>query len=61
MRDELAELEWHWGEAYRIAHDDDGEWRAMRRQLGATILTAETATELRDLIHADYFASKGNQ
>jgi hypothetical protein len=48
---QLAELRWHWGDAYAIAWT--GAFRAVRRD-NRSILTAGSAEELRMLIRADY-------
>jgi len=50
-RIQLAELRWHWGEAYAIAWT--GAFRAVRRDSGS-VLTAGSAEGLRMLIRADY-------
>jgi len=49
----LGELRWHWGSAYRIDRMGLDRWLAIRRDTGA-VLAADTPTELRDLIVADY-------
>lgn len=51
----LAELRWHWGEAYEI-NCDGAQFDAKRRDNGAA-LKAETITELWDKIRDDYSAS----
>ena len=48
---QLAELRWHWGDAYAIACA--GAFRAVRRDNGR-VLTAGSAERLRMLIRADY-------
>jgi hypothetical protein len=50
---QLAELRHHWGSAYLIVCNHLGQWKADRRDNGAT-LTADSAGELRDAIVADY-------
>lgn len=50
-RIQLAELRWHWGDAYEIAWT--GAFRAARRDSGS-VLTAGSAEVLRLLIRADY-------
>jgi hypothetical protein len=49
---ELADLRWHWDEAYEITWDD-GKFRAARLDDG-TELEADTAGELRELILCNY-------
>lgn len=49
--DDLADLRWHWDEAYRIWWD--GKFRAARLDDGAT-LAADTADDLRELILGNY-------
>ena len=48
---QLADLRWHWGDAYEITCA--GDFRAVRRDNGL-VLQAETANELRTLIRSDY-------
>jgi hypothetical protein len=48
---QLADLRWHWGDAYEIT--GAGEFRAVRRDNGLG-LQAESADELRTLIRNDY-------
>ena len=48
---QLADLRWHWGDAYEITWT--GEFRAVRRDNGLA-LQAESADELRTLIRSDY-------
>jgi hypothetical protein len=48
---QLADLRWHWGDAYAITWA--GEFRAVRRDNGLA-LQAESADELRALIRSDY-------
>jgi len=50
----LADLRWHWGEAYLI-RGRIGYWRAERRDDGRT-LTADDPEKLRQAIIADYTA-----
>jgi hypothetical protein len=50
----LKTLRWHWGEAYRIGHDDEhGCWAARRDQIGG-LLTGAGPDELEREIIADY-------
>lgn len=50
----LADLCWHWGEAYSL--DTDGRsYRAWRKGYPDDVLQAETAEELRLAIRKDYF------
>jgi hypothetical protein len=48
---ELADLRWHWDEAYEITWD--GKFRAKRLDDGGE-LEAETVAELRELIICNY-------
>lgn len=48
---QLADLRWHWGDAYQI--NWAGEFRAVRRDNGLA-LQAAWADELRTLIRRDY-------
>lgn len=48
----LADLRWHWGEAYLIDYLG-GRYVAQRRDSRSTF-SAESADKLRDLIVADY-------
>jgi hypothetical protein len=50
---DLADLGFHWGEAYSISVSD-GVWRAHAFDRPADVLTADTADELRLLIRQDY-------
>jgi hypothetical protein len=50
---DLADLRWHWDEAYDIGWD--GRFRARRRDDGTT-LHAATAAELDTRIRRDYIA-----
>jgi hypothetical protein len=50
----LADLRWHWGEAYLIS-GIIGYWRAERRDDGRT-LTADDPEKLRQATIADYTA-----
>jgi len=52
--EELADLRWHWGRAYRITAPF-GLFRAERRDDGAAV-TAVTAGCLKAEIRADYLA-----
>jgi hypothetical protein len=51
---ELANLRFNWGSAYSIT-DHQGQWMASRVDTHE-VLTACTADELRDKIHADHRA-----
>jgi len=48
---ELADLRWHWDEAYEITWD--GKFRAKRLDDGGE-LQADTAAELKELMICDY-------
>jgi len=48
---QLADLRWHWGDAYEITWA--GEFLGVRRDNGLA-LQAESAEELRALIRSDY-------
>jgi hypothetical protein len=48
---QLADLRWHWGEAYDITWA--GRFRATRLDDG-TVLEAGTAEQLREMVRADY-------
>jgi len=48
---QLADLRWHWGDAYEITWAS--EFRAVRRDNGLA-LQAESADELRTLIRSHY-------
>jgi hypothetical protein len=53
-RDEpLDELRHHYGSAYLISHPEPDVWLAQRRD-DRTVLRAESAAELLDLIRDDY-------
>jgi hypothetical protein len=49
----LAELRWHWGSAYLITHPRLRTWLAERRD-DRTVLRAESADDLLNLIRDDY-------
>jgi hypothetical protein len=49
---QIADLRWHWGEAYEIGWTD-GKFTAERRDDG-DLLTASSAEELYERIAADY-------
>jgi hypothetical protein len=49
----LRDLSWHWENAYTFAVVDD-TWTAAPADSPADILTAESASELRELVRADY-------
>jgi hypothetical protein len=50
----LADLRWHWGDAYEIS-EASGAWRAVRLDNGVTLVASDPG-ELRDLIVGDYNA-----
>jgi hypothetical protein len=51
---ELAALQWNWGEAYLIGYDgEDGWWVSRRDQIGG-LPTEAGPDELRAAIIADY-------
>src|SRR5258708_27327396 len=52
-QDDLAGLEWNWENAYTFAVTD-GIWTATAVDRPATMLTADTADDLRRLVRADY-------
>jgi hypothetical protein len=52
---DLIDLTWHWDTAYRI-DVIDGVWRAIPHADKATVLTADSAWDLRQLIRDDYAA-----
>lgn len=52
--DALASLHYHWGSAYWVQLIDDETWIASPYRDPATLLTAGTADELRQLIRRDY-------
>jgi hypothetical protein len=49
----LRDLSWHWENVYTFAVVDN-TWTAIPADNPADILTAESASELRELIRADY-------
>jgi hypothetical protein len=49
----LNDLNYHWDTAYNISFDGD-TWSAAPLSDAATVLTAESASDLRELIRADY-------
>lgn len=51
---ELAALQWNWGEAYLIGCDDDHGWWASRRDQIGGLITEAGPDELRAAIIADY-------
>ena len=53
-RPALADLQWHWGSAYKITRAA-GHWIAQRRDNGRTI-SASSPDGLRELIIEDYAA-----
>ena len=50
---QLNDLCWHWDAAYKISHADD-LYVAHRIGYPEDLLTAETASDLRELIRKDY-------
>jgi hypothetical protein len=53
-RDALADLQWHWGQAYKITGNEQ-QWIAERRD-NRRILIASGPNGLRELIITDYTA-----
>lgn len=51
---DLAALQWNWGEAYLIGYDDEHGWWASRRDQIGGLLTEAGPDELRAAIIADY-------
>ncbi len=51
---ELAALEWNWGEAYLVGHDEEHGWWASRRDQIGGLITEAGPDELRAAIIADY-------
>jgi hypothetical protein len=51
---ELAALQWNWGEAYLIGYDGEHGWWASRRDQIGGLLTEAGPDELRAAIIADY-------
>jgi hypothetical protein len=51
---ELAALQWNWGNAYLIGCDDEHGWWASRRDQVGGLLTEAGPDELRAAIVADY-------
>lgn len=51
---ELAALQWHWGEAYLIGCDDEHGWWASRRDQIGGLITEGGPDELAVAILADY-------
>jgi len=52
--EQLDDLRYHWDTAYAISQPDADTWAASPLSDPATLLTAETAAELRELIRSDY-------
>jgi len=50
---DLTGIRWHWESAYSVGLDD-GVWTAVAHVDPSTVLTADTADQLRALIRADY-------
>ena len=53
--EQLADLDWHWGEAYRITHPAPDVWLAQRRDTTDT-MKATTPDGLFHAIHSDYWS-----
>ena len=54
----LADLIWHWGDAYLISHTN-GEWCALSKTIPAgDALIAATADELRQMMRHDNWERK---
>jgi hypothetical protein len=53
-QDDLAGLTWNWSPAYTFALTSGGIWTATAAGNPATVLTADTADDLRRLVRADY-------
>ena len=51
---ELAALQWNWGEAYLIGYDEGHGWWASRRDQIGGLITEAGPDELRAAIIADY-------
>jgi hypothetical protein len=51
---ELAALQWNWGEAYLIGYGDEHGWWASRRDQIGGLITEAGPDELRAAIIADY-------
>lgn len=56
---DLTGLRWFWGQAYRIALSADGAWSATPAGESATVLTADSADELRVKLREHYAGSHG--
>lgn len=52
--DALSALEFDWGEAYMIGHDEERGWWAARRDRIGSYFTAPGPEELREAIRGDY-------
>ncbi len=50
---DLLDMTWHWETAYRF-EVIDGTWRAIPLSDPTGVLTAGTASELRELVRRDY-------
>ena len=54
----LRDLRYHWGEAYVISFDPDGDegnpWLAVRRDDPAAVFRRETSSALRDTMRINY-------
>jgi hypothetical protein len=51
---ELAALQWNWGDAYLIGHDDEHGWWASRRDQIGALITEAGPDELAAAISVDY-------
>jgi hypothetical protein len=51
---ELAALQWNWGEAYLIGYDDEHGWWASRRDQIGGLMTGDSPDDLAAAIRADY-------
>jgi hypothetical protein len=50
----LADLGFHWGDHYEISVNDNGRWRASPVHDSSSVITANSATKLREKIRLDY-------
>ncbi len=53
--EQLDDLRWHWGEAYKISYFEPDVWLAQRRDNNET-LRSDSPVGLLDLIREDYRA-----
>jgi hypothetical protein len=51
---ELLRLAWHWSDWYALSVTDDGTWLARPAAAPADLLTAGSASELRELLRSDH-------